>query len=202
MLLVAFSHPSTGLRRLIAASLCAIGVLAWGQSRFPSVPNYAAGGSLPIILNQHDFNGDGKLDALVMNINTATKTETISLLPGNGTGGYEAPKTLASYPTSYGTPLVTDVNSDGKPDLVFYVLSTGQIRVYLASGDTFETTAVTSTSVACPSCNPVPMLRSADFNKDGSVDLIANINGNFDVMLGNGAGSFHTPLETKGEGGG
>ena len=157
------SHPSTGLRRLIAASLCAIGVLAWGQSRFPSVPNYAAGGSLPIILNQHDFNGDGKLDALVMNINTATKTETISLLPGNGTGGYEAPKTLASYPTSFGTPLVTDVNSDGKPDLVFYVLSTGQIRVYLASGDTFETTAVTSAGPACTGCTTAPTFKAGDF---------------------------------------
>jgi hypothetical protein len=91
-----------------------------------------------------------------MNINTSTKTETIGLLPGNGSGGYEAPKTLASYPTSYGTPLVTDVNGDGKPDLVFYVLSTGQIRVYLASGDTFETTAVTSVGPTCPFCSTAP----------------------------------------------
>lgn len=191
-----FTHVHSLGRVLTAVGLAGIGALASAQSRFPSVPNYAAGGSLPIILNQHDFNGDGKLDALVMNINTKTSTETMSLLPGNGSGGYEAPKTLATYPTSYGTPLVTDVNSDGKPDLVFYVLSTGQIRVYLASGETFETTAVTSAGPVCTGCTTAPTFRAGDFNKDGNVDLVTNFNNMFYVMLGNGAGSFKAPLKT------
>jgi Bacterial Ig-like domain (group 3)/FG-GAP-like repeat len=41
------------------------------------------------------------------------------------------------------------------------------------------------------------VFRAADFNKDGNADLITNINGYFDVMLGNGAGSFKAPLTTK-----
>ena len=89
------------------------------QNRFVQVPSYPAGGSLPTLLAQHDVNGDGNLDLIVLNVNTTAKTETVSLLLGTGTGGYEAPKTMGTYPSSYGTPLAGDVNGDGHLDLIF-----------------------------------------------------------------------------------
>ncbi len=145
------------------------------QNRFIQVPSYPAGGSLPTLLAQHDVNGDGKLDLIVLNVNTTAKTETVSLLLGTGTGGYEAPKTMATYPSSYGVPLAGDVNGDGHLDLIFSVSGTSpQTRVYLGTGDTFETTAKVShrrelrlhfLRVGCE-------MQLADLNKDGKADLI------------------------------
>jgi hypothetical protein len=139
---------------LAVTTLIACAGLAQAQNRFPQVSSYAAGGSLPTLLAQHDVNGDGKQDAIVLNINATSKTETVSLLLGNGVGGYETPKTMATYPSSYGTPLAADVNHDGHLDLIFSVISPQQTRVYLGTGETFETTPVISRGVGCAASAP------------------------------------------------
>ena len=109
----------SGGTRVLVIALALFGSLslASAQNRFVHLPSYPAGGSLPTLLAQHDVNGDGKLDLIVMNVNATTKLETVSLLPGTGTGGYQAPKTMAYFPVSYGKPLLADVNRDGHLDL-------------------------------------------------------------------------------------
>lgn len=158
--------------QMIAVFLTAFATtLCLGQNRFVQVPSYSAGGTLPTLLAQHDVNGDGKLDLIVLTVNTATKTETVRLLLGTGSGGYEAPKTMATYPSSYGVPLAGDVNRDGHLDLIFSV--SRMTRVYLGTGETFETTAEVSSGVNCASFPPVGcQMQLADLNKDGNPDLV------------------------------
>lgn len=181
----------------IAVCLTAfVATFCLGQNRFVQVPHYSAGGNLPTLLVQDDVNGDGKLDLIVLNVNTAAKTETVSLLLGTGTGGYEAPKTMATYPSSYGVPVVGDVNRDGHLDLIFSVSgSSPQTRVYLGSGETFETTAIVSTGVNCASFPPIGCeMQLADLNKDGNPDLVEYGQNGVAAMLGDGNGSFKAPV--------
>ena len=108
------------------------------QNRFVQVPHYPAGGSLPILLAQEDLNGDGALDLIVMNINKTTQRETVSLLLGTGKGGFQAPKTMAYFPVSYGKPMAADVNRDSHLDLIFSSGNPQVIRVYLGQGEGFR----------------------------------------------------------------
>src|SRR5437899_2085861 len=59
-----------------------------------------------------DFNGDGKLDAVLTN----TNSNSIAVLLGNGTGGFGTPFTYsaATFPTN---GVVGDFNGDGKADI-------------------------------------------------------------------------------------
>jgi hypothetical protein len=182
---------------LIAFTL--LGSLCLGaQNRFVRLPSYPAGGSLPTLLAQHDVNGDGKLDVIVMNVNATTKLETVSLLLGTGTGGYQAPKTMAYFPVSYGKPQLADVNRDGNLDLIFVVASSQSTRVFLGQGESFQSTPVVSKGGACVSgsvCG-APDIQVADFNNDGRPDLavLPSIGSQMYVSLGNGNGSFRVPI--------
>jgi hypothetical protein len=169
-----------------------------GQNRFVQVPSYAAGGKLPTLLAQNDVNADGKIDLIVMNINTTTKLETVSLLPGTGTGGYQAPKTMSYYPVSYGVPLAADVNRDGHVDLIFSSASPQVTRVYLGQGEGFQSTAIVSKGsalCALPNTCSSPEMQVADLNKDGNPDLIVHpVGGSVYVSLGNGNGTFRASV--------
>jgi len=195
---------------LIAFTLLGALSLA-AQNRFVRVPSYPAGGSLPTLLAQRDVNNDGKLDLIVMNINNATKLETVSLLLGTGTGGYQAPKTMSYYPVSYGKPLAADVNRDGHLDLIFASGRPQITRVYLGQGESFQSTAIITKGaslcdVSSPSCGQ-PEIQVADFNKDGNPDLLLNSWATVDdyyaispvyVFLGNGNGTFRAGVATGG----
>jgi hypothetical protein len=189
---------------LIAFTLVGSLSLASAQNRFVHVPSYAAGGSLPALLAQHDVNGDGKLDLIVMNVNTTTKLETVSLLLGTGTGGYLAPKSMAYYPVSYGRPLAADVNRDGHLDLIFASGRPQVTRVYLGQGESFQPTAIVSKGAALcdvyTSTCSLPEIQVADLNKDGNPDLLLESPENFAVwvFLGNGNGSFRTGVIAAG----
>ena len=164
-------------------------------------PSYPAGGALPTLLAQADVNDDGNLDLILMNINSSTQRETVSLLLGTGTGAYQAPKTMSYYPVSYGVPLAADVNRDGHRDLIFASGKSQITRVYLGQGEGFQQTAIVSKSAALcdvySTCNSVEM-QVADLNKDGNPDLLLHpqplpgqsIFTGVSVSLGNGNGTF------------
>jgi FG-GAP-like repeat/Abnormal spindle-like microcephaly-assoc'd, ASPM-SPD-2-Hydin len=106
-----------------------------------------------------DFNGDGKLDLAVSDLNPLSYP--VSILLGNGDGTFQTRK---GYPsTGTGTPQVGDINGDGILDLVL-ANSSGPI-VLLGKGDgTFQTGTLFSTL----SANSETL---ADFNGDGRLDL-------------------------------
>ena len=195
-----FIKGTCKLLLVIAFILCGLLSVASAQNRFVHVPSYPAGGSLPTLLAQHDVNGDGKPDLIVMNINSTTQRETFSLLLGTGTGGYQAPKVMAYVPVSYGKPLLADVNRDGRLDLIFSSGKPQITRVYLGQGEGFQPTAVVSKGGGCPInlvCSSSD-IQVADLNKDGNPDLLVLVfasayNSTLYVSLGNGNGSFRAP---------
>lgn len=91
-------------------------LLGTGTGSFGAATTYSTGySSYPRGIAVADVNGDGKLDLLTANSNTSVA----GVLLGTGTGTFGP---LTTYDTGMGsTPfglVVTDVNGDGKPDLV------------------------------------------------------------------------------------
>jgi len=88
---------------------------------------------------------------------------------------------------------VSDVNGDGKPDLIVVNHFSNFVSMLLSNGNgTFQnqqTFAVAS---------DLDSVAAADVNGDGKADLvIANLEGNVSVLLGNGNGTFPIPADLR-----
>lgn len=96
---------------------------------------------------------------------------------------------LFSQPSTYagsGQLFVADFNGNGKPDIL-----TSDGTLNLGNGDgTFKS----GTSISGSS---VPVLAVADFNGDGKPDVLEAGTGTLLVLLGNGDGTFQTPVKTN-----
>ncbi len=161
---------------------------------FPCVGVPAVGNCLAI----GDFNGDGKLDAAIAVPLPISGTFGVAVLLGNGDGTFQP--NPATYSLSLGPSALAsaDVNKDGKLDLVsvgsgLTVGSGGVVSVLLGNGDgTFQTAK--NTPFPNPS-GPIAGLVVADFNLDGNPDVATSSdNGFLNVLLGNGDGTFQTPI--------
>src|SRR5262249_5063938 len=83
-----------------------------------------------------DFNGDGKLDALVA---IEATTGAVNVLLGRGDGTFQAPLTAPTAGSGTLAALAGDFNGDGKPDAVVSNLFGGTLSVLLGKGDgTFQ----------------------------------------------------------------
>jgi len=153
----------------------------------------------PVSLNQNigsgysvaasgDFNGDGKLDLLLV---VPGSGGTIAVLLGNGDGTFQAPVTYTVPVASY--LVLGDFNGDGKPDIaVSGGISGGVVSILINNGDgTFKSPANYSIS------GNVQALAAADLNADGKLDLVVSSGGTsatISVLLGNGDGTFGSPI--------
>ena len=143
-------------------------------------------GTYPFSVVAGDFNGDGKTDLAMVN----ARGNSVSILLGNGTGGFTAapgsPITVGNFPSSATTG---DFNGDGKADLAVADFNGSNVSVLLGNGDgTFTAAAGSPVAVGT---NPYS-IKTADFNGDGKADLAtANFADNtLSVLLGNGSGGF------------
>ena len=165
---------------------------------------YAVGAS-PTSVVTGDFNGDGKLDLAVLNVDS----NTISILIGNGDGTFQTAETVNSgVNTSSLTFLLSvqlllgDFNGDGKLDLAVVAGSNAnntvpaQMVVLLGNGDgTFQAPKTTTLPVNSPQCCQSWYVAIGDFNGDDKADAIVGItdsfnNMAFEILIGNGDGTF------------
>ena len=162
-------------------------------------------GSHPFSVTVAAFNGDGKPDLAVLGDSSNSGTcppcfPEIAVLLGKGDGTFQEVVSVAGLPDSSAESVaVGDFNSDGKLDLAMGVYGSG-LSVFLGNGDgTFGAARNFETELG-----PVS-LAIRDFNGDGRQDLaIANF-GDSDwpgstvsVLLGNGDGTFQTPVILEG----
>lgn len=145
-----------------------------------------------------DLNGDGALDFLSADANL----DTVDIVLGNGNGTFGVSTDIALAPDIYGPDAgaVADFNGDGKLDLAVTEIGfpDGQVSVQLGNGDgTFQQPVVSPLTVE--SINNNDLMQAADFNGDGKADLVVmdDYAAGFEVLLGNGDGSFQPAVNTS-----
>jgi len=129
-----------------------------------------------------DFNTDGKLD-----IASASSYYSIDVGLGNGDGTFAYP---TSFSSGYGSIIARDLNKDGQVDLA--AANYGDtVNVLLGSGSGTFGSPLGYSAGSQPTS-----LSSADFNGDGTIDLVtANVDSaTVSVMLGDGTGFFKPPV--------
>jgi FG-GAP-like repeat len=135
-----------------------------------------------------DFNGDGKLDLVVGDLQLG-----FTVLLGSGGGNFVA-RNIGPIGQNSKVVAASDLNKDGKLDLlvVSYPTSGGYTTyALLGNGDGTFKQAV---SVSSDELKAV-----TDFNGDGIPDLLflSPDRFGFYVMLGNGDGTFRQPAATR-----
>ncbi len=159
-----------------------------GQFHEASGSPFAAG-HLPNDIAVADMNGDGNLDLVIAN----HQSPYVSIFLGDGKGGFHpapgSPFDVHSSPHPHGVA-VADFNSDGKPDVV--TDSWGNNKIELLQGDGRGGVILPGRYFAVGR-RPYERLRSADFNRDGILDIVTtNLDdGTVTILLGVGKGGFH-----------
>jgi hypothetical protein len=162
-------------------------LLGKGDGTFGPPTNFATG-TWPSGIAVADFNGDGKLDLAI------TSYENTVILLGNGDGTFQTQMPLVGQALAI---CVGDFNGDGVPDIAI-ALYVNEAKVFLGNGDgTFQQGNIYSESQ-----NDLYSISTADVNGDGVLDLVMGIYGGVAVQLGNGDGTFASPIITGGTEGG
>jgi uncharacterized protein (TIGR03437 family) len=137
--------------------------------------------NLPFQVQVADLNGDGKLDLIVLTV------DSVVIFLGNGDGTFVQGSV---YMVEANYVVVGDVNGDKIPDLV--LATHASLQAYLGNGDgTFRAGG----SFGGPNVQvSAPAL--GDFNHDGKLDVAQAVyaSNQLQVLLGNGDGTFQPPM--------
>jgi uncharacterized protein (DUF2141 family) len=169
--------PGSGSAQPFAASSTSSGL------HFLPPVNYSSSGLFAGSLAVADLNGDGRLDIMVANANSAT----VGVLLNNGDGTFRSAVTYESGPKATESIALGDLNGDGKEDVVA-AGGLSSVTVLLGNGDgsfqlplTYGSGGVPPTSVAVADVNGDKRLDVAVVNEDSNT---------IGVLLGNGDGTF------------
>jgi VCBS repeat protein/FG-GAP repeat protein len=149
---------------------------------------FATAGFFPFAVAIGDLNGDGKPDLVVAN---SGNPSTVSVLRGDGHGGFAAATTYPSGGFFASSVAIGDLNGDGRADVAVTNINSNNVCVLLGTGGGAlgpPTCFRTGTALDLAPRSVV----IADLNGDGKLDLVvANPNANnVGVLLGNGTGAF------------
>jgi len=166
-----------------------------------SVGSTGLGGPYNEAVVAGDVNGDGKLDLVAIN---GDNDNTVTVLVGNGNGTFQAG---ALYPAcnvsgcTVNSVALGDFNGDGHPDLAIGTEGTSLgpgINILLNNGSGKFGTPVYyagSSSIGLGCCGDSnPDVADADLRGDGKVDVVMTGSAGAWVFLGNGDGTFNTPV--------
>jgi hypothetical protein len=145
----------------------------------------------PEALAVGDFRGNGMMDVVAGNTQSAANTVSVLLGNGNGTFATHVDYAAGGAPISVA---VGDFNGDGKLDIaVLYGPSNAHVSILLGNGDGTFRPFISTTAGAGGNSIAV-----GDFNGDGKLDVAISDNleltEGVDIMLGNGDGSFQAPV--------
>ncbi len=158
-----------------------------GFTRAPGSPFAVGPSPYPSALG--DLNGDGHLDIITTTTDRRKSQDAASraltVLSGDGRGGFR--QSQISMRTLHPWFVVlSDVNGDGKPDLVTTHTERSELTVLLGDGKGgFAETSGSPFDLGAPAWHAAVM----DVNRDGKPDVIAAGSG-LRVMLGDGRGGF------------
>lgn len=166
------------------------------------MPSFAAPISYPVAhaaaLVTADVNGDGKSDHLTL---TGSGISTVSVQLNNGNGTFGTARTFFDPSHTAAAIAVGDVNSDGKPDVVFANTSNsttpgaliGSVTVLLGDGQGSFTPAANSAQYLFTA--PVTSIALAHLSGGSEMDLVAvpATGGSVYVARANSAGAFAAP---------
>lgn len=136
-----------------------------------------------------DFDGDGKTDLYFSGTNFAG-----TVMFGNGDGTFSSQVDLSIQQIGYQAAGAADFNKDGRTDLAD--MNYQSVDVILGQANrsfAVNASAFSSWTLSNLQSNVAPAI--GDFNKDGNPDLVIAGITTFQVLLGNGDGTF-TPGRT------
>ena len=162
-------------------------VVSLGQRNgaFRPMTSKALSGQNPRAMVGGDFNNDGNSDLIVGN-----EDGTLTLLLGDGTGSFNSVHHIPPQ-SSVVSIAVADFNNDGIPDIAISDWRASSVTVLVGTGKgSFEYLR----SFPLRMRGTKPHVATADFNGDGVADIAViyeqDDGDTYDVMLGNGNGSF------------
>ncbi len=140
-----------------------------GDGTFNNATTLATIGNLEVVV-AGDFDGDGSADF------AGTSGDTIGIHFGNGDGSFLPPLELSAS-AAIGAMTAVDIDGDGNDDLLV-ATSANQVDVLLGVSDQSFADAV-----AVPTGVSSEHIDTADFNSDGSIDILVDNAGDLNVAI-------------------
>ena len=165
-------------------------LLGIGGGALGTAVGYSSGVSVsatPQFVATGDVTGDGNIDAVLVGSGFG-----VTILQGDGLGGFTALSTLPTVASSSVDVEIGLLNADAIPDVVVSELGTRGVSVLIGTGG-----GSFMPYVHYPFTHPSGEVSLVDFDKNGSLDIIATASVGTDdsvtLLLGNGNGTFGAP---------